>query len=375
MIDAAALIGAVEGAGLHRPVLVLNRDALAANIAYLAAHLPQGYAVRIADKSLPAPDLIGAAMQGLGTDRIMSFHLPITAQVLARWPGADVLMGKPMPAAAAAGFRRDNPHAAQITWLIDGVARLADYRAIAQADGLPMRIAFEVDIGLGRGGFASPDALSAALRDTAPLTVEGLMGYEAHVSALPSILGRGPRAQAAAMGRMRAFIDRLPQEARRILNTGGSSTALTLPGGGPGNELVTGSALVKPSDFDQPCNAALKPALFIVTPALKTVPHGVPGHPRLSWVLRGLRLIGDRITFGYGGKWMAQPIWPDGLRAGPFYGPSSNQQGWVLPRGVPAPDHLILRPTQSEAVIQHFPELQLYEGGQITGTWPVWPPL
>lgn len=364
----AALAAASDAAGLDEPVLVLDRPAFQHNLAHLDAHLPAGYARRIVDKSLPAPDLLAAAFEGLRSDKVMSFHLPITARVLDRFPAAELLMGKPMPARAAAQFAA-RPGAERVIWLIDSAERLATYRAI----GAPLRVAFEVDIGLGRGGFATPDALRAALRDCGPLIPEGVMGYEAHVSALPALLGRGARAQSAAMTRLAGFIAALPETARRVLNTGGSSTALHLPKAGPGRELSIGSALVKPSDFDQPCNAALRPALFIVTPVLKTVPHGLPGHPRLSRALRGARVIGGRISFTYGGKWMAAPVHPEGLRASPFYGPSSNQQGWVLPRGAPAPDRIILRPTQSEAVLQHFPCLHLFDGQAITGTWPVWP--
>ncbi|MFB2594892.1 alanine racemase [Paracoccus sp. p4-l81] len=374
-MDFQAVTRALAQAGIVRPALVLDRRRLRDNLSVLAAGLPADHAVRLADKSIPAPDLIAAGMAGLSTDRIMSFHLPLTARVLARFPQAEVLMGKPMPAAAAAAFRRDVAGADRVIWLIDRCEVLRDYLSLAAADGRPMRLVFEVDIGLGRGGYARPSDLAAAAgRVTAPVQIEGLMGYEAHVSALPRLLGGQGRAGVQAMARLSDFIAALPPGARRILNTGGSSTALAMPAGTPGNEVVVGSALVKPSDFDQPCNAALTPALFIVTPVLKTVPHGLPGHPRLSEALRGARLIGDRIAFGWGGKWMAQPVYPAGLRPSPFYAPSSNQQGWVLPRGAPEPTVIALRPTQSEAVIQDFAEILIHEDGRITDSWPVWPP-
>ncbi len=375
MLDLSAMIQSLAREGIARPVLALSAGALRDNIATLATGLPAGYAVRLADKSLPAPDLLAAAMTGLGTDRVMSFHLPMTARVLERFPQAQVLMGKPMPAAAVAAFRRDHPGADRVTWLVDGCECLTEHLAIAGADGRPMRIVFEVDIGLGRGGYARPADLAAAVgRVVAPAQVVGLMGYEAHVNALPTLLGRGARAQRVAMRHLADFVDALPHDAREILNTGGSSTALMLPARGPGNELVVGSALVKPSDFDQPCNKRLRPALFILTPALKTVPHGLPGHPRLSALLRGLGLIGGRITFGYGGKWMALPVRPEGLRPSPFYAPSSNQQGWVLPEGTPPPGCIALRPTQSEGVIQQFPEIFVMDEGGLREVWPTWPP-
>lgn len=367
-----ALAGAaLDAAGLHGPVLVLDHDALIANIATLRRRLPQGYALRIADKSLPAPDLLAAAMEGLATDRIMSFHLPLTARVLDRFPQADILMGKPAPVAMAAGFLRDHARKGQVTWLIDSVQRAAEYAALARDLGHDLPVAFEVDIGLGRGGFGDPAQLIHARLPG--LTPRGLMGYEAHTAALPAILGRGARAQDAAMRRLAGFrraLD-LPDV---VVNTGGSSTALGLPQNGPGNELTIGSALVKPSDFDQPCNGALRPALFVSAPVLKTVPHGLPGHPRLSAWLRRAGLIGGRIAFIYGGKWMAVPVWPKGLRGSPFYGESSNQQGFVLPAGMDPPGRVWLRPTQSEALIQQFPALHVMQGGAIVANWPVFAP-
>ena len=362
MSDHAALAAAVGRAAVDRPALVVDLARLRANLAHLAAHLPAGYVRRIADKSLPAPDLMAAAMAGLGTRRVMSFDLALTARVLDRFPDAEVLMGKPVPARAAAHFIASHPRAGQVIWLIDSAARAAEYAAIA--DHLP--VAFEVDIGLGRGGFANPTEMLAACDPR--LRPVALMGYEAHVSALPRALSA--RAARDATARLAAFRAVAPWAG--VVNTGGSTTALSLPVGGPANEVTVGSALLKPSDFDQRINAALVPALFIVTPVLRDVPHGMPGHPRLSRALRGLRLIAPRIAFVHGGKWMARPVWPEGLGASPFYGASSNQQG-VCHRG-PAPAQIVLRPTQSEAVIQGFSSIHLFDGGEITGTWPVWPP-
>lgn len=362
------LIHAVEAAGLHRPVLVLDTARLTANLDRLKTALPSGVALRLADKSLPVPDLLARGFAALGTDQVMSFHLPLTAQVLARLPQAQALMGKPMPVAAAADFLSTCPDAARVTWLIDSAARLADFRTLAEQTGTPLRIAFEVDIGLGRGGFDTPDTLRPCLAQTGTLRVCGLMGYEAHVNALPRMLGRGAPAQARAMARLAAFADCLAPDQRGIINTGGSSTVLGLPGDGPANDLTLGSLMVKPSDFDQALNRHIEPAFFIVTPALKTCPHGLPGHPRLSQALRRTGLIRDRITFAYGGKWMARPVHPAGLRASPFFAPSSNQHGFCLPRGAAPPTHLVLRPTQSETVLQQFGAVQVFDGQMISGT-------
>ncbi|MCT8158788.1 alanine racemase [Pseudoruegeria sp. SHC-113] len=359
------LTRALSLAGVHRPAMVLDTARLARNLSALKQALPKGYRVRIADKSLPAPCLLESAFAGLGAQAVMSFHLPITRAVLARFPNTSVLMGKPMPVQEVARFLDDELRAGQVAWLVDSLPRLAAYRALAEQRGLKLRVAFEVDIGLGRGGLAEPEDLAQALGACGPLQPVGVMGYEAHVNAMPGLLGRGAKAADAARARLAAFKALLPEGAAEIVNTGGSTTVLDLPEGGPANDLTVGSLIVKPSDFDQPQNADIEPALWIVSPVLKTHPHGLPGHPQLSRLLRKTGMIAPEIAFIYGGKWMAAPIWPAGLKQSPFFGPSSNQQGFTY-RG-DAPEAVVLRPTQSEAVIQQFPELWQFDGAQITG--------
>lgn len=358
MTDFAALDRALTTAGVDHPALILDLAAVRHNLDHLAAALPRGYQVRVAEKSLPVPGLLTQVMARLGTDRIMSFHLGMTRQTYDHFPKADVMMGKPMPATEAARFMAERPE--RPLWLIDNADRAAEYAALCDRFG-PLDVAVEVDIGLGRGGFATPQDIALPH----PLRPVAIMGYEAHVSALPRLLGRGPRAQTAAMARLAAFRAALPDAA--IINTGGSTTALHLPEGGPGNELVIGSAVVKPADFDQPVNAPLIPALWIAAPVLKRVAHGLPGHPRLSRMLRKLRLIAPEIAFLYGGKWMARPHWPQPVRHSPFYPASSNQEGLCLPLSEQVTNRVILRPTQSEAVMMQFATLYLYDQGAITG--------
>lgn len=362
------LTQAVTEADLYRPALVVDTARLAQNLSLIRDGLPKEAAVRVADKSLPSLWLLRQAFEGLNTRAIMSFHLPITRAVMAEFPDISVLMGKPMPVSEVARFLTDEPRAAQVTWLIDSAETAKAYRHLSEQTGTPLRVAFEVDIGLGRGGFLSPDALAESIAALGPLIPVGLMGYEAHVNALPAVLGRGAKAAARSADRLRVFLRALPPAARQIINTGGSTTVLELPRDDPANDVTVGSLIVKPSDFDQAANAAIKPAMFIVTPVLKTHPHGLPGHPELSNHLRKLRIIGNRICFTYGGKWMANPVYPAGLGQSPFYGPSSNQQGFVLPRGIAPPKSVVFRPTQSEAVIQHFPSLWLFDGEKITGS-------
>lgn len=386
------IAAALAAAGIVRPTLVLDDAAFQRNIARLRAVLPNSWTLRLADKSLPVPGLLARALDGLNSAAIMSFHVPLTRRSLAELPVTDVLMGKPVPAVEAATLLRDlaPESAAKITWLIDSMARLQEYRAVAEQGGYSLRVAFEVDIGLGRGGFASPQALHGAVvaakrvvnggasgqvpNATGQLMVVGIMGYDAHVMALPRVLGGGDRMQRQAMARLAQFAGVLPVAARRIINTGGSTTLLRLGSDIPANDVTVGSLLVKPTHFEQPQNVDFEPAVFIVSPVLKRVMHTVPGHPRLSRWLHRLRLLDPEVAFIHGGQWLAEGCAPAGLKPSPFFGASSNQQGFAIPRGTPPFDQLVLRPTQSEAVLQQFGELHIWREGAIVDAWPCWSP-
>ena len=104
------------------------------------------------------------------TRQFMSFHLPISAAVLNAFPDRRPLAGK-----TDAGCRRPprsrqrralaKPRAGvRIVWLIDTDERLAAYAALADELGRDLRICFEVDVGLHRGGYPDPTRWRARLR-------------------------------------------------------------------------------------------------------------------------------------------------------------------------------------------------------------------
>jgi D-serine deaminase-like pyridoxal phosphate-dependent protein len=82
---------------------------------------------------------------------------------------------------------------------------------------------------------------------------------------------------------------------------------------------------------------------------------------------------GRDTLFIYGGKWMAKPCYPDGLRENPAYGVSSNQQMLTVPQAsdIAVDDYVFMRPTQSEAVFLQFGDLCVVRGDTHTGNWPV----
>ncbi len=373
----ASLSRALDGAELARPCLVIDGNRLEANLQRLKSRrLPQ--ALRLVVKSLPSLPLLDTCMAALNTRRLMSFHAPFLEHLLNRYTDVDILLGKPLPVVAVRAlverFREYPERIEQVQWLVDSEQRLAQYRAVAEATGLPLRIAVEINVGLQRGGLHQPAQLSTLLREidaTHLLRFSGLMGYDAHAARAPG----GPgRALAAANQKYREFLtccDRA--EGSLTLNGAGSPTHTLHAEGSPLNDLSLGSVLLKPTDFDLPQLADYQPACWIATPVLKRQP-GVAVPFLSAWTRLVSRLPGRRrdSIFLYGGRWMAQPDWPGGMQNHALYGLSSNQQLMTIPEnsGIGVDDWAFFRPTQSEAVLLQFGDLQIVRDGVLQAQWP-----
>lgn len=370
----AGLSDTLRQAGILQPALVLDRDRLDHNVALVKERLAPGLAVRLVDKSLACLPLLSHIAGALGTASFMTFHPPITQAVLDAFPDADLLYGKPMPVGAArAVLIKGGAGWSRVCWLIDTPKRLAEYGALAVELDIELRFAFEVDVGLHRGGFASPEDLKALVIPNG-LRCEGIMAYEAHAPEIPGLFGGQAGALTKATALAEEFADCLGDDQRRILNIGGSKTAL-LHGGGVANEVSIGSAFVLPGDFDRPGLAGFAPAAFIAAPILKTLEPVLPGPAMLSRTLQALGLFPRKGCYLYGGKWMAEPVFPEGMKTNGLIGLSSNQQFMSLPAGtdVMPGDYAFLRPTQSEAVLQHFGSIAVFSGGRIVERWAALP--
>ncbi|HEV2504302.1 MAG TPA: alanine racemase [Mesorhizobium sp.] len=373
------MTAALREAGLFKPCLVLDRDRLDGNISLTRQKLAPELAPRLVDKSLACLPLLSRIAEALGSSRFMTFHLPISEAVLKVFPEADLLFGKPMPIEAARQvLARKDDDWRRVCWLIDTEARLEQYRAMAEALGCELRIAFEVDIGLHRGGIAEPKALSQALqrvRQHPLLHCEGIMGYEAHAPHIPNLFGGAEKALAQSVAAFQAFVACLGPGERQILNTGGSKTALLHGARTQANEVSIGSAFVLPSDFDTAGLAGFRPAAFIATPVLKVVEAQLPGPALVGRALQMLGRFPPRGCYIYGGKWMAKPVFPEGAREEATLGQSSNQQFMALPADatLQPDDFFFLRPTQSEFVLQQFGTIAVFSQGHIIEQWSVLP--
>ena len=379
----------LRGAEIDRPVLVIDMDRLDRNIDRVSKsiHSGSGKTYRIVVKSIPCPQLVDYVAQRSGTNALMVFHRPFLQEMARLRPDADILLGKPMPLSAVHHFYAGhsgafNP-AAQLQWLIDTEARLQQYLELAEAQNLQLRVNLEIDVGLHRGGFASPEQLEPVLKlisaNPQHLVFSGFMGYDAHLMGLPGFLAE--RELPKVKARYQAFLGVLKAQYPQLLhdkltfNAAGSPTFRHYESDSFVNDLSAGTCLMKPTHYDIPILQDFEPAALIATPVLKRVKGGnLPALEALGPLLRGWDVNSAQMIFGYSGNWLAETEAPPGLSPNFAY-TSSNQQGYNASASVDigVDDFIFLRPTQSEAVLLQFGDLVLVRGDKIEARWPVLP--
>jgi len=372
-----------------QPTLVVDQTRLQANLQRIRNLAHPKLPLRVVVKSLPSLALLDEALKAWQTQRAMLFNAQQLALIAKERPQLDLLLGKPLRASAArwALDQAGNSPAAQRTqWLVDSPSLLADYRALAQGQGRPLRINIEIDVGLHRGGVESAEQMVQmlnSLREEPLLEFSGLMGYDAHLAAIPDLPGNRDQALAEAQTRYTNMVALARQtlgsatSAPWTLNAAGSPTFHLHDDQHAPNELSVGSAAVKPLDFDKPSLASLEPAAFIATPVLKTMDtFRLPrGAETVSTLARWWDVNQRHALAIHGGHWLADPVSPPGVQASALYGPSSNQQVMVAPPsvGLQAGDWVFFRPRQSEAVFLQFGPLAVLNQGRIADRWPVFP--
>ena len=380
----------LKQAGIAYPTLVIDKSRLDQNIGHLKNTLSKKFNFRIVAKSLPSIELLNYIMSETATNRLMCFHLPFVIKIIQSIPDVDILLGKPMPTDAVRTFYNwylsnknttDFDHEKKMQWLIDSDTRLQNYETLASTLGIKININLEIDIGLHRGGYNSDRRFIESLeriKSSSSLTLSGLMGYEAHITKIPTFLGGPTKAELTAKANYRHYAGLVKEHygdtENLCLNTGGSTTYPLYDEGDSCNEISTASALVKPSDFDVYTLKHHQPATFIAAPVLKKVSNPeLPMATLISTFLRTINLIPKCACFIYGGNWLAKPCYPESTKHLALFGSSSNQEMYSLPdnNDLHEEDFLFFRPTQSEATFLQFGKIALYEHGKIVDWWSV----
>ena len=379
---------ALIAAGIAMPTMVVDRTRLNANIDTLKGFLPPGMGYRIVAKSLPSLGLIDHIRKRTGTDRLMTFNLPMLLEISQAMPEASQLLGKPLPVQAARLYFEQLPlevsgAADNIQWLVDTPERVTQYAALADEFGRDLALNVELDVGLHRGGVVPGEVLGAmlgAIQAHPRLRFAGFMGYDPHIPSLPTAMGWRDRAM---KGVRKTYADALVQAgevfdaevmAGITRNAAGSPTYRTYQDTEIASEVSAGSCLVKPTHFDTELLEPHVPASFIATPVIKSLPvTHMPGLEFADGATRAWNPNASKTVFIYGGNWLADPVDPPGLEYNKTFGRSSNQE---MLNGGPEleirPDEFVfLRPHQSEAVFLQFGDIAVYEDGAIVERWPV----
>lgn len=377
--------------GPMRPVLLIDLDRLDHNVDVVMQSVRRaGKHLRLVEKSLPSPQLLDYIARRAGTRRLMSFHQPFLNHDAARFPDADILLGKPLPVRSAQLFYENHrgpfDPATQLQWLLDTPERLQQYLLLAQGLKTRLRINIELDVGLHRGGVQDQVTLGRMLTligaNPQHLEFAGFMGYDPFVGmGVPGILGSPEELFAKVMALYDGFVDYTRAQHATLwrpdltLNTAGSPSYRMHERESTSSEVSVGSALLKPTHYDLPSLVEHQPAAYIASPVLKSI--GAVRIPALdgksalfSWWDPNQR----ETFFIYGGNWMAEPESPQGLRFNGIYGRSSNQEmvNGSSAVGLSVDDQVFLRPTQSESVLLQFGDLLAVREGRIVEAWPVY---
>lgn len=378
------------------PRLLVDLDALDANIEVLQNSLKAGVDFRLVVKSLPSPQLIQYFQQKLPTEKLMVFHQPFLTQLLPLLgQEADVLLGKPMPIQTLQYFYENlsarsttfDPFT-QVQWLVDTQDRLMQYQALAKEKAWKLKVNLEIDVGLHRGGFADlasfESALTFLVQNQDTLTLSGLMGYDPHIVKLPKVLRSKEKAFEMVCTAYESYLkvlkDKFPElwNDELTLNGAGSPTiALHQSSLSPLNDWSAGSCLVKPSSFDIPSLEGYCPASYIATPVLKKLEGTtIPAIERYKGVLNALDRTNKQSFFIYGGYWKADYHYPFGLKANQLFGESTNQSMVNAPEGsdLVVDDFVFLRPKQSEFVFLQFGKILAIRNQQIVEEWDIFKP-
>ncbi|MEM6724779.1 MAG: alanine racemase, partial [Bacteroidota bacterium] len=241
------------------------------------------------------------------------------------------------------------------------------------------------DVGLHRGGFATPDSFREALKliqcNSEFLQLSGLMGYDPHVVKLPKVIRSAQKAYDLANAEYDQYKRILQKEFPGLwsedlcFNGAGSPTIqMHQQQASPLNELSAGSCLVKPTTFDIPTLLDYQAACFIATPVLKSLKGtNLPALERFKGVLNTIDKANQHSVFIYGGFWKADYYHPKGIKPNALFGESTNQTLLKVPpnENLNIDDFVFLRPHQSEFVFLQFGPLLALRNGAIVDEWPL----
>ena len=380
-LDALAKLAREQGRG--HPVLVLDLAAVDQNVrAVVDFATAQGWGVRPALKSFRSPALISYLLNRLPQPRGLVFDLREVDPIIAQAPKhTDLMTGYPPTFGELADFlatkspRGQRKHRLRI--LVDSVPLMEHLAQVARTSRrrLPLEVAIELDVGMGRGGINDRDELRACLevlraaRDRLRLTA--VLGYDGHATLRGDSDYRrlvATQAMESYRGHLAALAELgkdLYDDASLIRNGPGSSNYRNWTGG-PANEVGCGSAFLYAGYLNGGYDTdGLAPALTMagavrrVTsdhPSAPVIGIGQPGATEMEIIVQGVGAPGELVHPAGGREDQA----------------SGGGDALIVPKGsVALGDHVLYRPEQTETGILRFHELIAVREGRVLRRWPV----
>jgi D-serine deaminase-like pyridoxal phosphate-dependent protein len=375
-------------ASAGHPACLVDLAALDANLkVVLDWAKANGRLVRPALKVTPSAQLSAYILQRLPEPRALIFSLRALRDTLPRAPqGTDFLMGyPPTPRELAEHLalrpaRTERPHRLRI--LVDSLTILKELAALAGGSKrrLPLEVAIELDVGMGRGGMKDAAELRAALqvlreaKDRLRLTA--VLGYDGHATLNGDATYRKLVAE-TAQDRYAAFLSQLSEEGaglydpRDLVRNGPASSNYrnwTRPD--VANEISPGSALLYAGYLGGFDNEGLTPAVALAAPVFR-ITSDFPSVPLTQATLPGANREEINVRTLPWSDSGASPVYPDDIQTDELSG-----GGWAyhVPKGVlKLGDQVLFRPQQTGEAMVPFGAIHAVREGSVRRVWPTLP--
>jgi D-serine deaminase-like pyridoxal phosphate-dependent protein len=371
--------------GHGQPVALLDLAAVDQNVKVVVDFARgQGWAVRPAMKTFRSPGLISYVLERMPQPRALIFNLAEVDSIVATAPpNPDLMTGYPPTFGQLEAFlgrpapSGQRPHTVRI--LIDSVPLMVRLAELVQTTPrqLPIDVALELDVGMGRGGFNDGRELQAAIdvfRTVGDrLRLGAVVGYDGHAT----LTGTGPYRKLVATQAMRAYRQLLQELRKRagdlydeeaLIRNGPASSNYRNWRGGPANEISCGSAFLRAGYLDGGYDVrglthalTLAGAVIRITsdsPSVPVTQSTLPGSTKEEIIVQS---VGTPEEMVYPPKAQTDEL-------------SGAGNAMVVPKGsVKLGDYVLYRPTQTEDGITRFQSLVAVREGQVLRVWPTFP--
>ncbi len=239
---------------LSTPALVLDLDALEANLAAMTAWArSQGIALRPHAKTHKCA-AIGRLQMAQGALGLCCAKLAEAEALAAAGLDRFLLTSPVVGARRIARLLKLAGQCRELMLVADEPGNLRELAAAGAAAGATLDILIDVDVGQERTGVRDADAallLAGIIAETPALALKGVQGYAGHVQHIADFEERR-RASAMSLGLLAAVRDRLEAAGHPcpIVSGGGTGTHALDPATGVLNELQVGSYIVSDVEYD-----------------------------------------------------------------------------------------------------------------------------